>query len=279
MTTAQPHRAPAVAGRFYPGEPRALRRELDRCLDLAAAPLPARMLLAPHAGYVYSGSLAGKTWSRVHVPERVIVLCPNHTGRGERRSLWPGGAWATPEGEVPIAEDLTEALARCAGLTPDTAAHLREHAIEVHLPFLRARNPSAQISAVCLGGLSLAECEATGLGLAAAVRELEAARPGEGRPGVLLAASSDMSHYIPAREAAALDRLALDRLLALDPAGLYETVRSHDISMCGVLPATVALFAAKALGATRAELVGYTHSGEVSGDHQHVVGYAGAVVL
>lgn len=270
-----PVREPAVAGRFYPGDPRALRRELDRYLAPAAEPVPARMLMAPHAGYMYSGEMAGKTWSRGHVPNRVLLLCPNHTGRGARRSLWPGGAWNTPSGPVTVAADLTEALVGRAGVQADTAAHLREHAIEVHLPFLRARNPDAQIAALCLGGLDLDDCRALGEAIAAAVRELEGQAD---RPGVLLAASSDMSHYISAGEAAARDRLALDRLLALDPAGLHRTVEQHDVSMCGVLPTTVALFAALALGATRAELVGYTHSGKVSGDLQRVVGYAGAIV-
>ncbi|MDC0722205.1 AmmeMemoRadiSam system protein B [Nannocystis bainbridge] len=277
MPHLEPHRLPAVADRFYPGDPRALHRELERCLVAAVAPAPARMILAPHAGYVYSGALAGRTWSQVHVPERVIVLCPNHTGRGVRRSIWPGGAWDTPDGPVPIAADLTDALVRHAGLQPDTAAHLREHAIEVQLPFLRARNPRAEIAAVCLGGLDLVECQAVGLGVAAAIRELEQRAP-DSAPQVLLAASSDMSHYTSADEAAALDRLALDRLLALDPAGLYETVQRHEISMCGILPATVALVAALELGATRAELVGYTHSGKVTGDTERVVAYAGAVV-
>jgi AmmeMemoRadiSam system protein B len=276
MTSLELHRPPAVAGRFYPAEPGALRRELERCLAADPAPVPARMLLAPHAGYVYSGSLAGKTWSHVHVPERILLLCPNHTGRGARRSLWPGGAWDTPAGPVPVAADLTRALQRRAGLQPDTAAHLGEHAIEVHLPFVRARNPRAEIAAVCLGGLDLDECRALGLGVAAAIRELS---PASDAPRVLIAASSDMSHYIRADAAAALDHLALDRLLALDPAGLFETVARHHISMCGVLPATVALFAARELGATRAELVGYTHSGVVTGDDRRVVAYAGAVVV
>lgn len=274
MTTAAPHRSPAVAGRFYPGEPRALARELDRCLAPGPAPEAARMLVAPHAGWVYSGELAGRTWSRVHVPKRVVLLCPNHTGRGARRSLWAGGAWDTPGGPVEIDDALTDAL-RAAGLEDDTAAHLHEHAIEVHLPFLRARNPAARIAAVCLGGLDLADCRALGEALAAA---LHAFPDDDGRPGVLLAASSDMSHYITADDAAVLDRLALGRLLALDPDGLYDVVARRRISMCGVIPTTVALVAALALGAETAELVGYTHSGTVSGDERRVVGYAGAIV-
>lgn len=277
MTNLEPRRSPAVAGRFYPDDPLALRRELGRCLAPDLQPVAARMLLAPHAGYVYSGELAGRTWSSAHVPKRVLLLCPNHTGRGARRSLWSGGAWDTPLGAVPAAADLTTALHGAAGLELDVLAHLREHAIEVHLPFVRARNPAAEIAAICLGDLDFAGCHALGLAIAAAIRALEADATGPG-PQVLLAASSDMSHYISADEAAALDDLALDRLLALDPAGLFDIVARREIGMCGVLPTTVALIAALALGATRAEMVGYTHSGRVTGDHRRVVAYAGAIV-
>lgn len=273
MPTSEPRREPAFAGRFYPGDPRALRRELDRYMRPTPAPVAARMLMAPHAGYVYSGELAGHTWSKVHVPERVLLLCPNHTGRGSRRALWPGGAWNTPDGPVAVAADLTRALLD-AGLQADTAAHQLEHAIEVHLPFLRARNPAAQIAALCVGDLGLDDCRDLGASIAAVLRAHEA----RGGGPVLLAASSDMSHYIPADAAAERDRLALDRLLALDPAGLFRVVERHDITMCGVLPTTIALFAALDLGATTAELVGYTHSGRVSGDLRRVVAYAGAIV-
>jgi AmmeMemoRadiSam system protein B len=210
----------------------------------------------------------------VVVPERVIVLCPNHTGMGVRRSLWAGGAWRLPGGAIEVDGELAARVRRRARLEPDLDAHVAEHAIEVHLPFLRHRNASARIVPIVLAGLSLAECREVGEGLARAIAETRAQHGGD----VLLVASTDMSHYVPADEARALDGLALARVEALDPGGLYEVVRARDISMCGFIPTTCALFAARALGATRAELVRYGNSGDVSGDHERVVGYAGVVV-
>lgn len=263
-------REPAVAGRFYAGHAEALRRQVAELMGPALAPRPALALMGPHAGYVYSGAIAGQTWARVEVPRRVVLMCPNHTGQGVPRSLWPGGGWRLPTGVVPVDDDLVAAVRARCGARLDRAAHLHEHALEVHLPFALARQPALRIAALCLAGLSLAECQEVGEGLAELVR-------GSAEP-VLLVASTDMSHYIPADEAAVLDGMALARVQALDPEGLYRTVRTHQISMCGVLPTTVALFAARALGATEAELVRYGHSGERSGDYAKVVGYAGVVV-
>ncbi|MEZ4384265.1 MAG: AmmeMemoRadiSam system protein B [Nannocystaceae bacterium] len=265
-------RAPAVAGRFYPGDGEGLRRALERLLDPGAAvePAPALALMAPHAGYMYSGALAGQTWARAEVPARVVLLCPNHTGYGVPRSIWTRGRWALPGGGLEVDAELAEAIRRRANLEADRDAHRYEHAIEVQLPFVRARRADAKIVPICLSRQTLADCREVGEGIAAAVAEL-------GEPA-LIAASSDMSHYIAADEARARDRLALDRLLALDPAGLYDVVRDEGISMCGYIPATVALYAALAQGARHAELVGYTNSGEVSGDFSRVVGYAGALI-
>jgi AmmeMemoRadiSam system protein B len=199
----------------------------------------------------------------------VIVLGPNHTGLGRPAALWPaGGGWRTPLGTVPISLPLTEALAGSPLVERDRAAHLREHSLEVQVPFLAIARPDVEIAGLCLGPLALAECEEVGRVVASAARD----------HGALVVASSDMSHYIPAAVAAEKDRHAIDRILALDPAGLYRTVRDEGLTMCGVIPATVMLFAARALGATRAELVRYGHSGEVTGDDGEVVGYAGLIV-
>lgn len=263
-------RPPAVAGRFSPADPDRLRAEVQQRLGPAVTPRPALALMGPHAGYVYSGSILGETWARVVVPPRVVLMCPNHTGRGVARSLWSGGGWQLPGATVPVDEELRDAIGEHCGAEPDERAHLDEHALEVHLPFALARQPQLRIAALCLAPLDLEACRAMGEGLARVVER--SPEP------VLLVASTDMSHYLPAARAEQLDRMALDRVEALDPAGLLRTVRRHDISMCGVVPTTVALFAALALGAREAELVRYGHSGQISGDHDRVVGYAGAVV-
>lgn len=264
-----------MAGRFYPADPRKLEASVRSCLGAhPGGEVRAFALMAPHAGYVYSGAIAGETYSRVRVPGRAIVLCPNHTGRGARKSVTSASAWRLPGGDVPIDESLRDLLVSEAGLTSDAAAHEFEHSAEVQLPFLRAKNPDVAAVAICLGGLSFRECEEIGLGLARVLRGLG---PGDPRD-TLVVASSDMSHYLPAGVARQLDSLALDRVLALDPRGLYDVVRDRDISMCGFLPVTTALVCARELGAKRAELVRYGNSGEVSGDNDQVVGYAGVVV-
>lgn len=256
-------REPAVAGRFYPGSAARLAADLDGWLkptERAAA----RGLVAPHAGYMYSGAIAGEVYRRVEIPPRVVVLGPNHTGLGAMASLWPGGRWRTPLGEVPIDEGLTEALSTAPGVEQDDQAHLHEHSLEVQVPFLQRLQPALSIAALCLGPLPFKGCEALGKALGRAAADA----------GALIVASSDMSHYIPAKEARVKDQRAIDRVLALDPAGLYEVVRRERISMCGFIPATVMLVAAREMGATRAELLRYGHSGEVTGDDEQVVGYA-----
>lgn len=263
-------REPAVAGRFYPASRERMEAELSGFLAGTEQREPAIAVVAPHAGWMYSGAIAGAAYATVAVPPRVIVLCPNHTGRGVRRSLWSTGAWRIPGGDVPVDAELASSLRDAARLQEDELAHLSEHAIEVQLPFLRALQPKLSIVPVTLAGLSLDECRQIGEGLATAVRGAAS--------DVLLVASTDMSHYISAADAERLDKLALERVQALDPEGLYDVVRKHEISMCGYIPTTVVLTAANALGAKRASLVRYGNSGETSGDFSHVVGYAGLVV-
>lgn len=268
-------RQPAVAGRFYPNDPERLEDIVQKSLAAPEVePVEARMLMAPHAGYVYSGAIAGATYARVLVPATAVVLCPNHTGQGDRRSLWSGGAWSFPGFSLKVDAELAASIADHAALHPDTLAHLREHAVEVQLPFLRARRRDVMVVPVCLGRLSAPECRDVGVGIARALRERERAS-GE---SVLLVASSDMSHYLPADTARRLDMLALERVLQLDPDGLHALVEREDLSMCGYVPTAVGLWAARELGASSAELVCYGNSGEVSGDLSEVVGYAGVVV-
>jgi AmmeMemoRadiSam system protein B len=261
-------REPAVAGRFYTDHPAALRKQVDAFLAAGGERAAAKGLVAPHAGYVYSGAIAGEVYARVDVPARVIVLGPNHTGRGAAAALWPDGRWRLPSGDVPVDAELTAALAASPLVERDVEAHLSEHSLEVQVPFLSRARPGVSFAALCLGHLRLRECEALGRDVARAAAAADA----------LVVASSDMSHYVPAEVARAKDRLAIDRVLALDPEGLYDVVHREAISMCGIIPATVMLFAVRELGARRAELVRWGHSGETSGDLRQVVGYAGIVV-
>jgi AmmeMemoRadiSam system protein B len=264
-------RRPAVAGRFYPDDPAELEALVGK---LCAGGAPERHLavMAPHAGYVYSGGVAGRVFGATEVPARVVVLAPNHTGRGARGAVWSKGTFELPGGSVPVDEELcARLLAGAPGLLhADREAHWFEHALEVELPFLRARRPDLKVTPVILGGLSGAECVAVGQALARAVAGL-----GE---DVLVVASSDMSHYLRDDVTREIDQRALAPLLALDPERLYQTVRDEDISMCGVLPATAMLGYARARGAHSARLVAYATSGDAFGDRERVVGYAGVVV-
>jgi AmmeMemoRadiSam system protein B len=261
-------RMPAVSGQFYPGTASGLSRAVLALTREVEAREPAIGVVAPHAGFVYSGAVAGELFSSVHVPGRAVIFCPNHTGIGENASVMSHGAWRMPWGDVPVDEELAARLEiACPLLREDASAHLREHAIEVQLPFLHRFRPDVRIVPVALGRLSLEECRELGENVADAIAG-DAERP-------LLVASSDMSHYVPDAVARTKDRMAIDRMLALDPEGLYRTVRTERISMCGVLPATVVLFAARRLGATSARLIRYATSGDVSRDFEQVVGYAG----
>jgi MEMO1 family protein len=261
-------RQPAVAGRFYPGDAASLKAEVTRLLG-APEPAPHLGAVVPHAGYVYSGKVAGATFRRLRVTERVVILSPNHTGRGPRVSVYAEGAFRIPGADVPVDAALAaRLLAEVPGAQADTRAHEREHAVEVMVPFLHALRPDVRIVPVVLGGLDGAEAIAVGEGLARAI----------GGEDVLVIASSDMSHYIPHDLAKQKDRLAIERLLALDAKGLYDTCELHDITMCGVLPATALLGYAHARGGGRPELVQYATSGEAFGAYDSVVGYAGVTL-
>jgi AmmeMemoRadiSam system protein B len=259
------------AGSWYPGE----RDELVRFLERAtpdSSRRPALAVMVPHAGYVYSGAIAAETYARVSVPSTAIVICPNHRVPPPVLAVWPKGEWRTPLGRVSVDEALATRLLEESrrSLRADTFPHEREHAVELQLPFLQFHSPEIQVVPIVLGIDSGPELAAFGAALARAIR-------GHGRP-VLLVASSDMNHYEAAAVAEEKDRLALERVLALEPDALLETVLEHDISMCGARPTVAVLHAARALGAKTAELVRHGHSGETSGDDSSVVGYAGVVI-
>jgi AmmeMemoRadiSam system protein B len=265
-------RNPAVAGQFYPGTARELDRMVRRYTRDAAEKTRAKGIVVPHAGYVYSGGVAGEVYSSVEIPERHIIFCPNHTGVGAKAAVMVRGAWRMPWGEVPIDEELADRLLAASPLlTEDASAHRGEHSLEVQLPFLRRFRETFRFVPVALGNLSFSDCRTLG--------EAVARVAGEDALPPLLIASSDMSHYEPDGVARKKDGQAIDRILALDPEGLFRVVRSERISMCGVIPATVVLFASLALGAGSARLIQYSTSGDVSGDRGQVVGYAGLALL
>jgi AmmeMemoRadiSam system protein B len=264
-------RKPAVAGQFYTNEPHHLRTQIESLIAANGPKKKAIGIISPHAGYVYSGAVSGEVYGRVAVPATVLILGPNHHGVGSRAALSFKEEWITPLGSVPVNASLAQLVLKYSPLVKeDKAAHLYEHSIEVQLPFLQVARPDVNIVPICLGLLDYESCENLGKSLAKAVGEY-------GRE-VLLIASSDMSHYEPDKVAREKDEMALREILALNPEGLYAVVRELEITMCGVIPATVMLVAAREMGATRCELVRYATSGDVSGDFRQVVGYAAVTV-
>jgi AmmeMemoRadiSam system protein B len=270
------NRRPAVAGRFYPADPETLRSDLRDLTEGRTPPSGAVApqgiaLLVPHAGYIYSGRVAAKTYTSVPLPGRIVILCPNHTGAGEAIAVNDEGAWETPLGAAPIDASLAgEILARCGAARVDAEAHRREHSLEVQIPFLQYLAGEFRFVPICVGTMRLPLLLDLGRAVAEAI---DAARE-----DVLLVISSDMSHYLPAPVAEAQDRKAIDRVLAVDPEGLHRIVREEDISMCGVAPAVAGLEAARRRGARSGRLVAYGTSGDTSGDFDSVVGYAGVAI-
>ncbi len=264
-------RRAAVSGSFYAGTRDRLRLQVEDLLPRSATPEHTIGVVAPHAGYMYSGKVAGAVYSRVEFPDVFVILGPNHTGLGAGAAIMTYGQWETPLGKVPIDADLGKAiLGNSSVLEEDHLGHIREHSIEVQLPFLQYLDRPFSFVPICLFSHEYAACQEVGQAVAKAVRET--------KKRVLLVASSDMSHYISRDEATRKDRKAIDAILALDPEGLHRVVRREGISMCGFHPTTAMLVAAKSLGASTVDLVKYTDSGEVTRDLHEVVAYAGLIV-
>ncbi len=263
-------RLPAVAGAFYPADRARLVESIGGLLPRERAPLPAIGALVPHAGYIYSGACAATTLAGVTIPASVLLLGPNHTGRGAALAAAPEQAWLTPLGKVEIDRGL---LDRLVAVDPevrlDERAHASEHCLEVVVPLLQTLRPDVAIAPVVVGTHDLTHLRRLG----EAIAEVAVSRTA----APLVVVSSDMTHYEPAERARVRDEKALAYLERLDADGLLEVTAREGITMCGVAPAAAALVAFAALGARAGRLVAYAHSGEVTGDDRDVVSYAGMV--
>ncbi len=265
-------RHPAVAGQFYPSNPDRLVAEIRSYTDIQARPITALGCVVPHAGYIYSGHVAGAVYARLEVPDRIIIMCPNHTGLGTPLSIMSEGEWETPLGNVVLDSTLaTDLKKRCPLLAEDSLAHRSEHAAEVQLPFIQARSKGFTFVPVAVGTGRFEALEMLGRAIADTI-----SASGE---RVLIVASSDMNHYESDDVTRQKDSCAIEKILALDPRGLHEVVTTQNITMCGYGPAVAMLTAAKRLGAESAELIKYATSGDISGDRETVVGYAGIAVV
>jgi len=259
-----------LAGSWYPAAAREINGELKEYIKVDEEPAKAIGVVAPHAGWRYSGGVAGKVFGSVRIPDSVVVISPNHRGVGNRKAVWDKGAWTIPGATIPVDEELSAGLVEHAGLVSDTFAHQHEHSLEILLPFLFYRNPAVSIAPVCLEPLPPSDLKVIGEGIARAIKETG--------KDILIVASSDMSHFISAAQAKKLDGMAIEKMESLDPEGLQRTVRENNITMCGVIPAAVMLYAALELGAKESKLIAYATSADVTGDTAEVVAYAGIVV-
>lgn len=266
-------RHPAVAGRFYPRDEKSLRQEVVAYLSQTQEQKPIRAFgcIVPHAGYMYSGHVAGAVFAKLQIPKLCLVLCPNHTGLGRPLAIMSAGAWDTPLGSVAIDSTFASVLKQhCSLLQEDSEAHQKEHAAEVELPFLQMLQPQLRFVPIALGTGQFGALAELGDAIAHVIT-LQ-------RESVLIVASSDMNHYESDAVTRIKDHSAIEPILRLDARALLDTVTQQHISMCGFGPAVTMLTAAKKLGATSAELVKYATSGDVSGDRNLVVGYAGIVI-
>ena len=272
-------RRPWVAGSFYPGDPEGLRRSIEECFRHRLGPgaLPRRgvghrriaALISPHAGYIYSGPAAAHGYYQLALdgkPSTFIILGPNHTGLGSPVAMMSEGGWETPLGVVEIDGELAQAIFKASDIIDiDEMAHLREHSIEVQLPFLQyIYGSDFRFIPICMGLQDLETSRAVGRAIAEASR---------GRDVVIIA-STDFSHYEPKSRAERNDRRVIEAILNLDEEGVQGAVRRYGVSMCGYGPVSAAITAAKMLGANSAELLTYYTSGDITGDYSAVVGYA-----
>ncbi len=264
-------RSPAVSGQFYYGSSDRLEQQVCRYLQSGTTKERAVGIMVPHAGLMYSGAVAGAVFSSIEMPRTFVMMGPNHTGLGSRIAVMDDGEWEVPTGILKIDRKLASRILQHAEhVDRDAQAHAFEHSLEVQLPFIVHFAPHAAIVPIAILSATYDQCTRLAEAVAAAIQSVDYP--------VTVLASSDMSHYVPDRVARKKDRAALDCMLALDPKGLFDTVVKERISMCGYLPATVMLIASMMLGARSARLACYMTSGDVSGDYESVVGYAGVVL-
>lgn len=267
-------RKPAVAGQFYP----ATGQEITKLIaSFVIKEPPKKDVIAcvlPHAGYVYSGRVAVETVLSMKIKDTVVLIGPNHSGYGEEFSIMTEGVWQTPMGEVQVNSGLARQMASCSPyLKEDTVAHKYEHSLEVELPVFQYFMKSFDIVPVTIFPGELAVLQHIGTQIAEVIIAQGA------KNSVIIAASTDMTHYEPQDRAEKKDRLAIEAILALNEGGLFEEVARHGISMCGYAAVAVMLSAAKTLGATKGELIRYQTSAAASNDTSSVVGYAGIIIF
>jgi AmmeMemoRadiSam system protein B len=275
-------RRPWVAGAFYPASPDRLREAIEDSFTHPLGPgkLPKKGseerkligVVCPHAGYTYSGPIAAHSYFHLaseNPPSAVIILGPNHTGLGGPVSMWGEGAWETPLGKIEIHEPLAKKIFEASDIIDmDEFAHLKEHSIEVQLPFLQYIFRDTRIVPICMRFQDLGTSRAVGRAIAESVTGMD----------VLILASTDLSHMEPKDSVRVKDRGVIERIESMNEEALQSWVQSQRVSMCGYGPVSATLVAAKKLGASKTQVLAYSTSGDITRDTSSVVGYASAKI-
>lgn len=274
-----------MAGSWYPASRDALEAVVEACLPGTAVAVPdrPRALVAPHAGIRYSGPVAGCAYGTIRAGayRTVVLVGPSHYESFDGVSIWPVGEWDTPFGPVLVDEPLAGAIAGASPVVHERAsAHAREHSLEMQMPFVARLLPDARIVPLVMGRQTRATAYALGDAMARAIGGSTSpiALDEATRGGVLLVASSDLSHYEDAATAAALDQVVIGHVEGLDPAGLMGALEREPRHACGGGPVVSVMRAAITLGAVQARVLRYADSGDVTGDKSSVVGYLAAAL-
>lgn len=272
-------RKPCVAGQFYPSSAQALKKQIENLIDPAFTSLrevnkiDAIACMLPHAGYIYSGRVAAETLSQIRIKDKIILLGPNHTGLGMPFSIMTEGIWQTPLGEIKIDSALAKKILHNSKyLKDDSPAHTHEHSLEVELPFLQYFKTDFEIVPIAFLSDDIETLKGIGKEIAEVIRDPDI------KNSILIVASSDMTHYESQDHAEKKDKEAIQAILELNEDKLMEKIRDLNISMCGYAPVIVMLKTAKLLGAKNSKLIKYQTSGDVTGERDSVVGYAGITI-
>jgi hypothetical protein len=257
-------REAAVAGGFYPKEEAQLIKRLGSFFKGASKEKKSCCVIAPHAGYIYSGRIAACSFGALRKADTFMVLSPNHTGLGEMISVSDADFWETPLGRVAVDRGLRQVILEKLGIKADGVAHVQEHSCEVQIPFLQFLFPEAKVLPITLMAQELSALEKLGSVLFEAC----------GGKNIGVIASSDFSHFVEENEAKKKDLAAIRLIEKIDFAGFHSLVMRQNLSICGFSPITALLVFCKKKGLKKGRLLKYGTSATVTKDKSSVVGYA-----
>jgi len=267
-------RIPIVNGKFYPDNSLDLEKLIQDFNLKGSLKTAARGIVLPHAGFTYSGQVAANTISKILPRKRLLILGPNHTGKGAKFSLWPGDSWKILNKEIEIDRELAKAiLHKGESITEDASAHILEHSIEVELPILNHFFNDFKFVPIACQNATIFDYQAVAKQIYEAIKSLKGLKE-----DILLIASTDFTHYEPDQVARRKDRQAIEAIINLDEEELIKQINKEKITLCGEAPLVIFISCLKRLGARKSQVALYKTSGDITGDKSSVVGYAGIII-